>query len=108
MEHPSFTLSGLCAIGGIMGYARKGSVPSLIAGLSFSVLYGGAGYLLKKNADWGLELALGTSTVLLVAGIARAIPSNFSKPIPVVLVTLGGLSTAYYAKKYNEFYPLFS
>ena len=24
LDHPAFTLSGLCAIGGIMGYARKG------------------------------------------------------------------------------------
>ncbi|CUM62872.1 uncharacterized protein PRCAT00000431001 [Priceomyces carsonii] len=107
MEHPAFTLSGLCAVGGIMGYARKGSIPSLIAGTSFAILYGGAGYLLKKNADYGLELALGTSTFLLVAGLGRAIPTQFKKPLPVGLVVLGGLSTFYYGKKYNEFYPLY-
>lgn len=108
MDHPAFTLSALCAIGGVMGYARKGSFPSLVAGVAFSALYGGAGYLLKQNADYGLELALGTSTFLLVAGLARAIPTSFSKPIPVTLVILGSVSTAYYAKKYNEFYPIFA
>lgn len=107
MDHPAFTLSGLCAVGGIIGYYRKKSVPSLVAGLAISVLYGGAGYLLKQNADYGLELALGTSTTLLVAGIGRAIPTQFKKPLPLVLLGLGGLSTAYYAKKYNEFYPVF-
>ena len=35
LDHPAFTLSGLCAIGGIMGYARKGSFPSLVAGITF-------------------------------------------------------------------------
>lgn len=79
-------------------------MPSLVAGVTFGVLYGYAGYLLKNNADWGLELALGCSSTLLVAGIGRAIPTNFKKPVPLVLVALGGLSTAYYVKKYNEFY----
>lgn len=107
MEHPAYTLSGLCAIGGIMGYTRKGSFPSLIAGGTFAILYGTAGYLLHKNADWGLEIALGSSSVLLIAGLGRAIPTHFKKPVPLLLVGLGALSSAYYGKKYNEFYPLF-
>lgn len=104
MEHPAFTLSGLCAIGGFVGYIRKGSIPSLIAGSAISILYGSAGYLLKQNADYGLELALGTSAVLLVAGLGRAVPTKFKKPLPLVLTVLGGTSTAYYWKKYKEFY----
>ncbi|CCE82927.1 Piso0_002690 [Millerozyma farinosa CBS 7064] len=104
MEHPAITMSGLCAIGGVMGYARKGSLPSLIAGGTFSILYGVAGYLLKQNADYGLELALGTSSMLLVAGISRGAPTRFKKPVPIILTVLGGLSTTYYAKKYSEFY----
>lgn len=104
MEHPAFTLSGLCTVGGAIGYLRKGSVPSLVAGATLGVLYGYAGYLLKNNADWGLELALGCSSTLLVAGFSRAIPTHFRKPVPLVLVVLGGISTAYYAKKYKEFY----
>ncbi|ABN64438.1 predicted protein [Scheffersomyces stipitis CBS 6054] len=107
MEHPAITLSGLCAVGGVMGYVKKGSVPSIVAGLTFSALYGSAAYLLKQNADWGLELAVGTSATLLLAGLGRAIPTQFKKPVPLALVVLGGLSTGYYVKKYNEFYPLF-
>ncbi|EDK45074.1 hypothetical protein PVL30_002749 [Lodderomyces elongisporus] len=107
MEHPAFTLSGLCAIGGIMGYVRKGSLPSLIAGTAVSVLYGYSGYLLKQNANYGIELALGTSSILLVAGLARAIPTGFQKPVPLILLLLGSVSTGYYFKKYNDFYPIF-
>ncbi|KAK6205085.1 transmembrane proteins 14C-domain-containing protein [Scheffersomyces amazonensis] len=107
MEHPAYTLSGLCTVGGIIGYSRKGSLPSLVAGLTFGTIYGYSGYLLHKNADWGLELALGASSFLLATGLARSIPTKFKKPLPLVLTVLGGLGSAYYLKKYNEFYPLF-
>ncbi|CAK7902749.1 hypothetical protein CAAN1_18S01200 [[Candida] anglica] len=105
MEHPAITLSGLCAVGGIMGYVRKGSLPSLIAGTTFSILFGSAGYLLKQNADYGLEIAFVASSTLLAAGISRSLKAQ-KKAIPFVLIAIGGLSTAYYAKKYNEFYPI--
>ncbi|GMM34919.1 Tmh11 protein [Saccharomycopsis crataegensis] len=104
MEHPSFTLSALCLVGGTMGYVRKGSVPSLVAGVTISAMFGTAGYLLKQNADWGLELAISGSALMLAGGISRGIPVKFRKPVPLVLTTLGALSGAYYLRKYNEFY----
>ena len=107
MEHPAFTLSGLCAVGGVMGYARKGSMPSLVAGTTFSIIYGVAGYLLKQNADYGLELALGASTTLLAAGIGRAIPSRFKKPVPLVLLVLGGVSFFFNDTATTEIYTIF-
>lgn len=90
-----------------MGFLRKKSTPSLVAGVTFGALYGIAGYLLKNNADWGLELALGCSSTLFAAGISRSLTTEFKKPVPLLLLALGGVSTAYYAKKYNEFYPVF-
>lgn len=104
MEHPAYTLSILSAVGGTMGYMRKGSVPSLAAGLVFGGIYGYAGYLLQGNRDGGLELALGTSALFLATGLLRGLPSRFSKPVPIVLTVLGGLGSAYYFKKYKEFY----
>lgn len=90
-----------------MGYFRKGSLPSLVAGATFTALYGYSGYLLKQNADWGLELALGSSSILLAAGIARSRATRFKKPVPLAIMVIGGLSALYYGKKYNEFYPIF-
>ncbi len=86
-----------------MGYAKKGSVPSLVAGTSFSALYFVAGYLLKNNLEYGIHTALATSSALFVAGLARGIKTRF-KPVPLALTLLGAASTAYYAKKYTEFY----
>ncbi|KAI0461796.1 hypothetical protein LJB42_004870 [Komagataella kurtzmanii] len=95
MEHPAFSLSGL---------ARKGSLPSLIAGVTFSAIYAGAGYLLKNNMEYGVQTALGASTLMFIAGINRGIVSRYKKPVPIVLTILGAASTLYYTKKYEEFY----
>ncbi|AHY79068.1 AQG_2a_G0030810.mRNA.1.CDS.1 [Saccharomyces cerevisiae] len=105
MEHPAYTLSLLTTAGGLMGYYRKGSIPSLVSGLVFGSVYGIAGYLLHMNRDGGLEMALGASTLLLGAGVIRGMPSRFTKPVPVVLTALGGLGSYYYYNKYKEFYP---
>lgn len=88
-----------------MGYACKGSVPSLVAGLVFGSVYGYAGYLLHHNRDNGLEIALGASLVMLTTGVARGIPSRFRKPVPLTLTVLGSLGSFYYYNKYKEFYP---
>ncbi|ODV84063.1 hypothetical protein CANARDRAFT_9059 [[Candida] arabinofermentans NRRL YB-2248] len=103
-EHPAFTLGGLSLVGGIMGYAKKKSLPSLVAGTSISALYFFAGYLLKENKEYGIHTALATSAVLAGAGISRSSKTGFKKPVPLMLALLGLTSTGYYAYKYNQFY----
>ena len=39
-HHTSFTMSALTAAGGIFGFIRARSVPSLVGGLAVSSLYG--------------------------------------------------------------------
>lgn len=105
MEHPSIALCVLSTTGGLMGFYRKKSAVSLVAGLAVGGLYGTAAYLLHQNADWGLEIALGTSVFLFGAGVARGVPVRFRKAVPCALTLLGGLGSAYYYRKYKEFYP---
>ncbi|KAK9451270.1 transmembrane proteins 14C-domain-containing protein [Limtongia smithiae] len=102
MEHPAFTLAALCSFGGVMGYMRKGSLPSLMGGLGVGALYGVGGYLLKQNMDYGIQVSLGASLLLTFAGAPRAI--KLRKPLPIALTTIGLVTSAYYAKKYSEFY----
>ncbi|KAK9458862.1 transmembrane proteins 14C-domain-containing protein [Lipomyces oligophaga] len=102
MEHPAFTLSALCSIGGIMGYVRKGSRPSLFGGLGVGLLYGVSGYLLSQNHEGGIQTALAASLILASAGASRTIKTR--KPVPIALFLLGTVSTAYYSKKYYDFY----
>ncbi|KAI8310908.1 TMEM14 protein-like protein [Colletotrichum sp. SAR11_59] len=102
-HHPSFTLAGLLAVGGTAGFLKTQSKPSLIAGLGLGAAYAYSGYLLKENKDYGAELALGNSIVLLGAGASRAVKTGGKAPIPLALTFAGAAATFYYQKKYREF-----
>ncbi|VEU22864.1 DEKNAAC103953 [Brettanomyces naardenensis] len=104
MDHPAWALGTLSLVGGIAGYARKGSVPSITAGTALAVLYYTAGYLLHENKEYGIHTALLASSITLFAGVGRAASSSIRKPVPLALTTVGTISTLYFAKKYSEFY----
>ncbi|KAI9004802.1 transmembrane proteins 14C-domain-containing protein [Gaertneriomyces semiglobifer] len=99
-HHPAYTFAGLTALGGAIGYAKTKSRPSLIAGLAFGALFGTAGYLIQNNQDYGVELATGTSVLLLSAMAPRALKTR--KPVPIGLSTVALLGTYYYGKKIYE------
>ncbi|EGX49618.1 hypothetical protein AOL_s00078g107 [Orbilia oligospora ATCC 24927] len=80
-----------------MGFARTGSIPSLVAGVGIGAMYGYSGYLLKKNANYGIELAILASLVLGGAMIPRAIKTR--KPLPIAMSVLAITGGAYYIKK---------
>lgn len=72
-----------------MGYVSKGSVPSLVAGLTVGALYGLGGYRIQNRQSYGLELALLASVVLAGSSIPRAIKSK--KPLPIGLSGIAAL-----------------
>ncbi|KAL3472548.1 transmembrane proteins 14C-domain-containing protein [Aspergillus californicus] len=102
-EHPSFTLAALLSAGGTAGFLKTRSTPSLVAGLGLGVSYAVSGYLLKQNKDYGAELALGNSIVLLGSGVARTIKTKAKAPVPIGLAAAGLLAAFYYQKKVREF-----
>ncbi|KAJ4372331.1 hypothetical protein N0V83_004105 [Neocucurbitaria cava] len=83
-------LGALTAGGGITGYVRTGSVPSVAAGVSVGVLYILGGLRIQQRTTYGVELALLASIVLAGSSIPRAIKTG--KPLPIglsVLATFG-------------------
>ena len=52
----------IVAGGGLAGYAKKKSVPSLVAGLASGALLGYSGYAISQGDDKGHVYALGECT----------------------------------------------
>ncbi|KAF7504357.1 hypothetical protein GJ744_002414 [Endocarpon pusillum] len=95
-ETPAFILSALTSVGGIIGYARTGSVPSIAAGLTVGALYGLGGYRIQTRQPYGIELALLASVVLAGSSIPRAIKTG--KPLPIGLSVLATTGLFIYGK----------
>ena len=76
----------LTIVGGIIGYASKGSVPSIIAGSISGVLLLAAGFLLPEHHTPGLVLALVVSILLA----AQFVPKFFAtwKMMPAGLMSI--------------------
>lgn len=98
-HHPAYTAGGLCFLGGAVGFLRAKSLPSLVAGSSFGLLYCLSAYLIQKNGNYGFELATATSTILALS-MARKAASL--KPVPLLLVGIGVSNGIYYGSKVME------
>ena len=81
----------LTAGGGITGYARAGSVPSLAAGCSVGALYLLGGYRIQNKQTYGVELALLASVVLAGSSLPRAIKTQKGLPIGLSVLAAAGL-----------------
>ncbi|KAJ9194536.1 hypothetical protein DTO164E3_4136 [Paecilomyces variotii] len=97
MSTNNFTLSSaaalslLTSLGGIIGYARTGSIPSIAAGLSVGALYLLALLRLRNGQSYGEEIGLLASAILGGSSIPRVIKTR-GKPVPMglsILATYG-------------------
>ena len=79
---------GIGLTGGLMGFARQGSMPSLVAGVSLGLMYGTSGYLIANNKEGGVELATATSVLLCGAMIPKALRTRKRMPYPVCRICI--------------------
>jgi len=86
LDQIAFFLGVLTAGGGITGYVRTGSIPSVAAGCTVGALYILGGTRIRSNASYGIELALLASIVLAGSSMPRAMKSG--KPLPIGLSIL--------------------
>ncbi|PHH58990.1 hypothetical protein CDD81_3962 [Ophiocordyceps australis] len=100
LELSSYVLALLTAGGGIMGYVRTRSVPSLVAGSAVGMLYGIGGYRLQNRQPYGIELSLLASLVLGGSSVPRAI--RLRKPVPVLLSVLSAFGILTFGNAYRQ------
>ncbi|KAJ3536082.1 hypothetical protein NMY22_g6192 [Coprinellus aureogranulatus] len=92
--YPAYTMGGLCIIGGVTGFARTRSVPSLVAGVGVGLLYLWSADAIRKGTNNGIEGALGASALLLLSSIPRVAKG----PVPLVLAVTSASTGFYYGK----------
>jgi uncharacterized membrane protein (UPF0136 family) len=63
------------SIGGMIGYLKKGSKASLVAGVICGGVYSFSGYLINSNNEQGHDIAAATSVVLAAVMGARVLKS---------------------------------
>ena len=101
-SHLNMTLGGVLCAGGLAGYVKAKSMPSLIAGFGLGALYFGSAVLINRGQSAkGHASAIVPSVVLLGAMGQKAVKSG-GKPMPTALAVVGALATVYNAKKYLE------
>ncbi|KAH8428096.1 hypothetical protein N8T08_006601 [Aspergillus melleus] len=84
-------LSLLTSLGGIIGFARTGSIPSIAAGVSVGALYLYSFARLRSGQAYGEELGLLASIVLGGSSVPRAIKTRKAVPVALSLVAAYGL-----------------
>ncbi|KAG5991377.1 hypothetical protein E4U52_003749 [Claviceps spartinae] len=100
LETSSYALAALTAGGGLMGFVKSGSVPSLIAGTAVGVLYGLGGYRIQNRQPYGVELSLLASIVLGGSAFPRAI--RLRKPVPVLLSVLSAYGLLTFGRAFQQ------
>lgn len=89
-------------VGGLVGYMRKGSKPSLIAGTVLGASLIGSGIMISgENQYEGHALATATSSLMAVGMGSRYLKTGKIMPAGVI-AALGAVSTAYHVKKTIE------
>ncbi|KAJ8508908.1 hypothetical protein ONZ45_g8866 [Pleurotus djamor] len=94
--YPAYIMGGLCLVGGITGFARTRSIPSLVAGVSVGLLYLWSANNIRNGTPNGVGGALSASALLFVSSIPRVAKG----PVPAILATTSAVTGLYYGNAY--------
>ncbi len=95
-------LGSLLPLGGTVGFLRKGSVPSLVAGLFTGSLFWLAWHISRntRQSKTGNTLALLTSLALAVAMFGRFVATK--RRVPLVVCITAALSAVVFVSEVNS------
>ena len=94
-SHFALTMAVLSGIGGVAGYLKTGSMPSLVAGVGIGGLYAFGGWQINRgSADLGHRI--NTAAALLLAGAMGPRYLTTRKLWPAGIMAVAGLASAVY------------
>ncbi|GLC41894.1 hypothetical protein PLESTF_000097300 [Pleodorina starrii] len=100
--HLDIALSALTSLGGVMGYVRKKSLPSLLGGLTFGVAFGATAYIIQTH-DAFVGHSVGCATSAVMATMMGMRLAKTKKVMPAGILTgVGLLGFAYHAQKARQ------
>lgn len=82
----------LCIVGGVTGFARTRSIPSIVAGVGVGLLYLWSANSIRSGTSNGLQAALGASALLFLSSAPRAAKG----PVPALLTATSAVTGLYY------------
>eukprot|EP00878_Enallax_costatus_P006957 GHUV01007291.1.p1 GENE.GHUV01007291.1~~GHUV01007291.1.p1 ORF type:complete len:111 (+),score=34.35 GHUV01007291.1:177-509(+) len=101
-SHANATLGLLCAAGGVLGFLKKRSMPSLVAGLAFGAAYGASAYIINVG-DPATGHLCGLVSSLVLTGAMGARFAGTRKVMPAgVMAAAGVLGAVYNFQKHQE------
>ncbi len=102
--HPAFGFGAITIVGGVLGYVRRGSKPSLGAGVVCGGLLVASGVMISGDGDTqfgGHSLAAGTSALMTLGMGHRLLKTGKFVPAGLVSV-IAAASTGYHTMKALE------
>jgi len=103
VDYPGYVYGAAVALGGAMGYVKKRSIPSLVAGVTFGSLAAYGAYSVSNDGKTTASIApaLATAAILTAVMGSRAIKSGKMMPAGVVGLLSLGMLTRYSLMIYN-------
>ncbi|KAG5289690.1 transmembrane 14 domain-containing protein [Histoplasma ohiense] len=99
VHNSAAALSLLTSCGGIIGYARTGSIASIAAGLCVGAIYAFSYFRFHSQQPHGEELSLIASVMLAGSSIPRALKTRKLVPVSLSLMATYGLIVFWLAYK---------
>ena len=101
-SHVNLTCGALVAVGGMMGYVKKKSVPSFVAGVGLGGVLIASGLLISTGNEYrGYTIGSGAGMVMAAGMGARFMSTRKFMPAGAVAL-LGTVTTAYNVAKAIE------